>query len=233
MRIIKLLTLLAFIAISGCATTYYNPNIADVTALERQRAIDEGYCTKASAGSVPMPQVRAYQPQQQNYQISGTMNTYTPNSGYSTSNYSANVYSQPNPGAAFASGLANGMNMGAAIAARQAEEKIFHGCMLSLGWTTDKDAKPSAPTSATVSTGTTPQQAASRGERDEAFNREVEAFYANEAARPGGIDYRNDLEKRRRLIGHAAQIMVGTPGGREKTVTQLLMEANNLVIQGK
>ena len=226
----RLIVVASVLALTGCATTYYNPNITDATALERQRAIDEGYCTRASAGSVPIPQVRAYQPQQQNYQIAGTVNTYTPNAGYSTSNYSANVYSQPNPGAAFASGFASGANMGAAFAAAHAQEKIFHGCMLALGWNKDKDAKPSAPAPTATPTSTT---ATSDETGNSAIRREMEVFFDMEAARPGGIDYRRDNEKNKQLMDHAVRIIVSTPSGQSKSITQVLMEANNLVLQGK
>lgn len=130
------------ILLTACAMSpsYYNPNITDSTALERQRIIDEGYCTQAAAGSVPVPQVRYYQSGVQNYQITGNIQSYG-SDGYSTSsNYFGNVNSYQSPGGAFTTGLANGINMGAAIRASRERDAVFQGCMLSLGWTTDKNA---------------------------------------------------------------------------------------------
>lgn len=140
----------ATLLLSGCGTTYYNSNISDPAALERQRIIDKAYCTQAAAGSVPMPEVRYYQSGIQSYQINGNVRSYSSN-GYSTnSSYNGVVTSYPNAGEAFSAGMANGMNMGAAIAAAQARKQVMQGCMYSLGWTTDKNAgasylKPQLP----------------------------------------------------------------------------------------
>lgn len=131
---------IASFLLSGCATTYYNPHMTDAGALQRQRIIDEGYCTRVASGSVPMPQVRHYQSGLQNYQITGNARTYGSN-GYSTNSYyTGSVTAYPNAGDAFATGMANGMNMGAAIRAGQERKQVMQGCMYSLGWTTDKNA---------------------------------------------------------------------------------------------
>ncbi|MDZ5604559.1 tetratricopeptide repeat protein [Pseudomonas sp. RP23018S] len=125
---------------SGCATTYYNPHITDAGALQRQRIIDEGYCTRVASGSVPMPQVRHYQSGLQNYQVTGNAHSYGSN-GYSTNTYyTGSVMAYPNAGDAFTAGMANGMNMGASIRAGQERKQVIQGCMYSLGWTTDKNA---------------------------------------------------------------------------------------------
>ena len=61
----------------------------------------------------------------------------------------------------------------------------------------------------------------------------MEVFFDMEAARPGGIDYRRDNEKNKQLMDHAVRIIVSTPSGQSKSITQVLMEANNLVLKGK
>lgn len=140
MKILALIISSTLLTACAMSPTYYNPNITDPTALERQRIIDEGYCTQAAAGAVPLPQVRYYQSGIQNYQISGNIQSYDP-SGYSTrSNYIGSVNSYQNPGDAFATGVANGINMGAAIRANKEHDVVFQGCMYSLGWTTDKNS---------------------------------------------------------------------------------------------
>lgn len=131
---------IASFLLSGCATTYYNPHITDAGALQRQRIIDEGYCTRVASGSVAMPEVRHYQSGAQNYQITGNARTYGSN-GYATNSYyTGSVTAYPNAGDAFAAGMANGMSMGAAIRAGQERKQVMNGCMYSLGWTTDKNA---------------------------------------------------------------------------------------------
>ncbi|WP_095597459.1 tetratricopeptide repeat protein [Pseudomonas sp. PIC25] len=134
------ISVIASFLLSGCATSYYNPNITDAGALERQRIIDEGYCTQVAAGSVPMPEVRHYQSGIQNYQITGNTRTYGSDGYSANSYYSGNVTAYPSSGDAFSAGMANGMNMGAAIRAGQERKQVMQGCMYSLGWTTDKHA---------------------------------------------------------------------------------------------
>lgn len=137
----RLVALGAAVILVGCATpkTYINPFITDQVAQSRQLAIDGGYCTRAAAGSVPIPQVRAYSSGQQNYTVTGTASTYNPSSGYSTSTYSGTARSTPSAGAAFAGGFADGLNMGAAIGARLERDKVYHGCMVALGWATSQE----------------------------------------------------------------------------------------------
>lgn len=126
--------------LSACSTQYYNPNITNPAALDRQRIVDEGYCTQVASGSVPMPQVRHYQSGVQSYQITGSTHTFG-SDGYSANSYYAgSVTASPNAGEAFSSGMANGLNIGAAIGAGRERKQVMQGCMYSLGWTTDSHA---------------------------------------------------------------------------------------------
>lgn len=129
-----------FLAACSTSATFYNPNISDPVALERQRIIDEGYCTQAAAGAVPLPQVRYYQSGIQSYQINGNIQSLNTNGNYTSSNYTGNVTSYTNSSDAFSAGFANGINMGAAIRAKNDRDAVFQGCMYSLGWSTDKNA---------------------------------------------------------------------------------------------
>lgn len=122
--------------LSAEAAKYHNPYIDDSTLLQRQFAIDDGYCTSAAAGSVPIPQVRIYTPPPTNYSFSGQATTYNPYSGSSTTTYQGTAYSYPTSG--FAEGFATGMSIGAAMAARKDRERVYHGCMVALGWTANE-----------------------------------------------------------------------------------------------
>lgn len=138
MRIKRLSILGAALFLSACSTTYYNPNIQNQDVLERQRIIDEGVCTRVSVGAVPMPSVRHYPSNNQNYNISGKVQTRYSNGLTSNSSYSSNISSYPNAGEAFSNGLANGANVGMALRAQREKDKIYKGCMYNLGWTTTK-----------------------------------------------------------------------------------------------
>ncbi|GKW13763.1 hypothetical protein PEC301899_40450 [Pectobacterium carotovorum subsp. carotovorum] len=138
---IKLIFSIFPILLSSCATNYYNPNLKDPIALERQRTIDEGYCTRVAAGSVPMPEIRSYQTGVQNYNVVGSARTNYSN-GYSTNTYyNANISSYPNAGEAFTNGFASGASIGAAFRAKLDRDKVFKSCMYTLGWTTDRTVK--------------------------------------------------------------------------------------------
>lgn len=130
--------------LNACASqvTYYNPNITDDTARNNQFAIDDGYCTQVTEGSVPMPEVRYYQPNQSHYSINSTTTAYNYNTGYTTYKTTGSINSYPSPADSFANGFANGASIGAAIAASNNRKKVYHGCMVSLGWTTDRNEKP-------------------------------------------------------------------------------------------
>lgn len=129
------------ILLTGCASTtqWHNPNFTEeqVDVLERQKTIDEGYCTMVVQGAVPMPEVRTYTPQQQSYTIYGSSMTHG-SQGFNTGYYRANVV--PSAGASFSSGFAQGAALGAAIRARRAQEAVMKSCMYQLGWT-DKPAE--------------------------------------------------------------------------------------------
>lgn len=138
MKIKRLSILGTALFLSACSTTYYNPNIQNQDALERQRIIDEGVCTRVSVGAVPMPSVRYYPSNNQNYNISGKVQTRYSNGLTSNSIYSSNISSYPNAGEAFSNGLANGANAGIVFRAQMEKNKIYKGCMYNLGWTTTK-----------------------------------------------------------------------------------------------
>lgn len=133
-RMLQLPCILIFLV--GCAPTtqWHNPNFTEdqADALERQRTIDEGYCTMVVQGAVPMPEVRAYVPQQQSYTIYGSSMTHG-SQGLHTGYYQANV--APSAGTSFSSGFAQGAALGAVIRARRAQEAVMKSCMYQLGWT--------------------------------------------------------------------------------------------------
>ena len=134
-------------ALTGCATNWYNPNFAasDVKAMQKQKAIDEGYCTQVAQGSAPMPEARTYVPMQQSYSINGTVTSWG-QGGPTTSTYSG--YVTPSPAASFSSGFAQCAALGAAIRARRAQDAIMKGCMAKLGWSDKPPAsEPRAPQS--------------------------------------------------------------------------------------
>lgn len=138
-RNILLLVIAASIA-SGCATTWHHTQITDKEVADRQFDIDDAYCIQASYGSVPMPQVvyNDISPQRSNMALNGS--TYDSASGSTTHNtYRGTVTTTPSSGAAFAGGFANGMNLGSAIAAKRARDRIHTACMYAKGWS-DQDA---------------------------------------------------------------------------------------------
>lgn len=131
--------------LSGCATTWHNPSIGSGVEQERQLVIDRGYCKQASYGAVPMPQVKYNSDGSSQTAFSGqstTQNTYTGAS--SQSDFSGTATTTPSVGGAFAAGAANGMNIGAAINARNAREEAFKACMYAKGWS-EGEADPSKP----------------------------------------------------------------------------------------
>lgn len=138
MKIKNLFLLVVPVFLSACSTIYYNPNIKNQDELERQRFIDDGLCTRVSVGSVPMPSIRYYPPSNQNYNISGNMQTRYSDGVTSNSIYHSNISSYPNAGEAFSNGFANGANAGIALRAQMDRKKIYKGCMYNLGWTTTK-----------------------------------------------------------------------------------------------
>lgn len=215
MRIVFFLGLVA--AVAGCASkpTYTHSSIADKEKAALQYEIDDARCTQAAMGSARIPQV-AYQ-SSPSYRSSGTITGGSAASGPSTYTYSATTRPAQSAGNSFSQGFANGMNMGAAIAARRAQEKIYHGCMLELGWRTTAPASdkptPSAKTTLTP---------------DEQWAQAIQTFLDVEAASPGGIDYRND-EPKLQLLDVTVRTLAKDPKNGDKSMNWFLIEANRLV----
>lgn len=118
---------------TGCATKYYNHNLSKSDA-DAQFSVDDGYCIQVSDGAVPMPEVRYYQPEQTRYTINATTTAYNSRTGYTTYNTTGSVNSLSTQ--SFATGFANGLNIGSVMAANDRRQRVYHGCMISLGWTT-------------------------------------------------------------------------------------------------
>lgn len=135
----KISLLLISISLAGCSTAYYNPYIKSAHQQQVQFQIDDGYCTSVSVGSVPMPEVRYYD--------SGTR-IYTFNaSSYSSSgavNTIGTIQQRPSSADAFASGFANGAAIGDAIVASDQRNRVYSGCMASLGWFESKEVAQAA-----------------------------------------------------------------------------------------
>ena len=136
--------------LTGCATrtVYMNPNLSDGPAVQRQFAIDDGYCIGAANGSVPMPEVRIYSPGQDTYRVTGTV--IGPNGVYRYSGQGTS--GGQNFASGFATGFANGASIGTAMAARDVQRRVYHGCMVSLGW----EAAGAKDSAQTTSCGSTP-----------------------------------------------------------------------------
>lgn len=109
-------------AISGCATPthWVHPNYTDEEKRARQFAIDDGRCIAVASGSVSMPAFSA------------------PYSNY------VSTFQQPSFASGFSSGLAQGAAIGAAMRAKENRERIYRGCMLSLGWSDEKSPEKTA-----------------------------------------------------------------------------------------
>lgn len=122
-------------ALAGCSTTWYNPHFNSDDARNRQLVIDEGYCMRVAAGSVPMPEIRTYTPSQQSYMVTGNSTTFGGNG--IQNNYFSGTVTPMNGGFAsgFSSGMAQGAALGALIRAQHEREQVIRGCMINLGWT--------------------------------------------------------------------------------------------------
>lgn len=128
--------LFACSAMSGCASNvYYNPYIDNDSQRAMQLEIDDGYCTSVSVGAVPMPEVRHYDSGARTYTFNASL--YQP--GMPTSSVSGYGSVSPSSVDSFSSGFANGAAIGGAIRAGMDRDKVYNGCMTSLGWTTSKD----------------------------------------------------------------------------------------------
>lgn len=123
---------------AGCAKTYINPYITEPAQIQRQFAIDSGYCTGVASGAVPQPPMRVYSKAQQGpYYVRGTATTRDAYGNRTDTRYDATVssYEQPN----YAQSFADGWNTGAAIGAGIQRNRVQDGCLASLGWVTDRN----------------------------------------------------------------------------------------------
>lgn len=136
MDIAKGLVFAGALALMGCTPTWYNPNFSSQALHERQLAIDSAGCNSYALGAAPMPSIRVYSPQPQNYTFNGTVSTYG-SGGYSSSRFSGTATQMPM--GSFSSGFAQGAALGEAINAKRARDMAFKACMYQLGWT---DSKP-------------------------------------------------------------------------------------------
>ena len=140
----------ALAVLAGC-TTWHHTQITDKAQADRQFAQDDGYCTLAAHGSVPVPQARYSDVSPRSSSATFQGSTYNTATGATTfGNYSGQVTTTPSPGAAFAGGFANGMNMGSALSAALAQKKAYKGCMYAKGWSdtsgpTSTPIPPSSP----------------------------------------------------------------------------------------
>ncbi|WP_150123484.1 hypothetical protein [Halotalea alkalilenta] len=120
--------------LSGCTTNWKHPQISDPTYAKRQLTIDDTYCTQASYGSVPMPQVHYNNVYSGSTNFTASGSSFNAKNGTTYNQYHGVVTTIPSPANAFTGGMANGMNFGMAFSAAQAREKIYKGCMYNLGW---------------------------------------------------------------------------------------------------
>lgn len=134
-------------SLAGCASQptapqvfpeWWNRNL-EGHALQQQFRVDDPYCTNAANGSVPMPQVRVYRPEQESYQISAKVRTTDSNFNVSTQEIEATVRPAPK-------GIAQSMNEGMEMARREEAQRqavriaeasrtlYYEQCMYALGW---------------------------------------------------------------------------------------------------
>jgi len=130
MRHIFLMTLA--LAVTACVTTkpYVHNTLTDPAQIERQRAIDDGYCAQVASG-VQVPQIVTQPTGGGTYQVNGTVSTYGQN-GTTNSSYTGTV--QKNDPNSFSKGFANGQNIANAVKAGKDKEAVRHGCMVERGW---------------------------------------------------------------------------------------------------
>lgn len=209
------LFIVGLVVLSGCASKpqYFHQYITEPAKLERQRAIDDGQCMQAALGSVPTPQV-TYQPSN-TYQTTGTVSGYDSTGGYSNYTYSGTTRAKQNSVESFSQGFANGLNIGNAIAAQKAQEKVYHGCMLSRGWSNNPNAAEEK-----------------KQELDAAAKKKwlatIDQFIRAEASKPNGIDYRSDSEKMDTLDAYV-KALAGDSVNEDRPMAWFLVEADRLV----
>lgn len=128
------------LALSGCATQWTNPQYSSADEPAHLTA-DTNRCKRVARGRAPMPAV-SFQQSPSSYSVTGRATTFDYSTGgYSASTYSGTVVPQQN----FASGMAQGMANGAALAAimdaNDERDAILAECMTALGWVDKSDAK--------------------------------------------------------------------------------------------
>ncbi len=129
----------------GC-TTWHHTQLSDKAQADRQFVQDDAYCTAASHGTVPIPQVAYNDVSPRSSSVITQGSTYNSTTGAATyGTYRSQVVTTPSPGAAFAGGFANGMNIGAAIGAANAQAKVYKGCMYAKGWSDSAQPVPGSP----------------------------------------------------------------------------------------
>ena len=223
MRQVAALALVALL--SGCASTqYFHTSLTDPGQIAQRRAIDDAYCAQVAMGSAPVPQIVTQPASPSSYQASGTISGYSPNTGYSTYNYSGTVRPSNSAAHSFNQGFANGMNMGNAMAARRAQDTILHGCMVSRGWTDD----PARAATVAATTTPAPQKLRAEDEARKKWLDTVQEFYATEALKPDGIDYRKDSFKQSQL-DTVVKSLASDPKNEDKTMLWFLTEGDRIV----
>ena len=121
------------VTLSACTSTSWNHTQLSGATAERQFMIDDSYCTQVSHG-IAVPQVPQTNSLGSTTYIQGQTRTHS--AGHTSSgSFSGTATSTPNPSAAFASGMADGMNIGMAIRARRDRDRVYQGCMYERGWT--------------------------------------------------------------------------------------------------
>lgn len=127
-RLACMLIVAAFLV--GCTTSWRHPSIVTQAQHDYYFTIHKGYCTQMMAGAISPPSAPILTQPQPSYSYQGTVNQYGAPPAY-YSGYAAPV---ANPGASFATGVANGLAIGAYANAKKEREAIFDGCMTQLGW---------------------------------------------------------------------------------------------------
>ena len=134
--------LLFSVILVGCATTpkveWHNPNLEGY-AVQQQFYVDDGHCIQASVGAVQMPAPRTDIPGQSSYAIRGEARTTGHYLGSTTTQYQATVtqqppFSLPSFSQGFAAAKADSQHDRALRDAQEQRERVYRGCMASLGW---------------------------------------------------------------------------------------------------
>ena len=123
---------LASLLIAGCATTWDNPRYTTDARQERMFGVANNRCELVAAGRSPMPDVYVADPAVETTYIAGDIRDRY---GQRTGGFqgTATTYN----GNAFASGLASGLSIGNAMAARKARTSAHDACMGRMGWRKD------------------------------------------------------------------------------------------------